>query len=112
MLGGVVENCLVSIGGHAYRADIRRGAYRFINTHLKNDPTPVDDSEVDLVTGRGNAASHPIAPERLRVFATDANSTAPFTCESSAGLSMNSTMRPSSRSGWARMDFGGGWPSA
>jgi hypothetical protein len=65
-------DALVSIGGHDYRKDIRQGAYRFINTYLKNDPRPVDDSEVDLVTGSGEKAQCPIAPERLRVFATDA----------------------------------------
>ena len=43
-------DAVVSIGGHAYRQDIRQAAYRFMNTHLKNDPQPVLDSEVDLVT--------------------------------------------------------------
>ncbi len=61
---------LVSIGGHAYREDIRRSVYRFMNLHLKNDPSPVDDSEVDLVTGT-RSDQHPIPPEQLRVFPTD-----------------------------------------
>ena len=28
---------VVSVGGHAYRQDIRQAAYRFINAHLKGD---------------------------------------------------------------------------
>ncbi|MDZ4686955.1 MAG: prolyl oligopeptidase family serine peptidase, partial [Planctomycetaceae bacterium] len=64
---------LVSIGGHAYREDIRRGVYQFFNLHLKQDGHPVTDSEVDLVEGTGNATVHPIPPERLRAFATDAD---------------------------------------
>ena len=64
---------VVSMGGHAYRKDVRRAAYRFINIHLKNDPSPVTDSEVDLVTGSGNKPRHPIEPERLRVFPEDAD---------------------------------------
>ena len=64
---------VVSIGGHAYREDIRKAAYRFINIHLKNDPSPITDSEVDLVTGTGNNRQHPIEPEKLRVFPEDSN---------------------------------------
>lgn len=63
---------LVSIGGHAYRQDIRQAAFRFMNIHLKNDPRPILDSEVDLVT-RGPTPSHPIPPEQLRVFAQDSD---------------------------------------
>jgi len=62
---------LVSRGDHAYREDIRRAAYRFINLHLKNDPRPVEDSEIDLVTGPRNKRRHPIPPEKLRVFPRD-----------------------------------------
>jgi len=62
---------IVSIGGHAYRQDIRQAAYRFINMHLKNDPRIVEDSEIDLVTGSGNNRQHPIEPEKLRVFPKD-----------------------------------------
>jgi hypothetical protein len=64
---------VVSVGGHAYRADIRKAAYRFINTHLKGDPSVVTDSEADLVEGRNSSATHPIEPRRLRVFPTDAD---------------------------------------
>jgi len=63
----------VSVGGHAYRRDIRAGAYRFLNTHLEDDPRPVTDSEVDLVDENVSPAFHPIAPQRLRVFPTDAD---------------------------------------
>ncbi|HUG90876.1 MAG TPA: prolyl oligopeptidase family serine peptidase [Planctomycetaceae bacterium] len=64
-------DAMVSIGGHAYREDLRKAAYRFINMHLKGDPRPVTDSEVDLVTGDRNDSRHPIPPEELRVFPTD-----------------------------------------
>jgi dienelactone hydrolase len=63
---------LVSIGGHAYRQDIRQATFRFINTHLKNDPRPVLDSEIDLVTG-AREEIHPIPPEQLRVFPQDSD---------------------------------------
>ncbi len=64
---------VVSVGGHAYRKDIRQASYRFINMHLKNDPRLVLDSEVDLVTGSERDPRHPIAPEKLRVFPSDAD---------------------------------------
>jgi dienelactone hydrolase len=64
---------VVSIGGHAYRQDIRQAAYRFINMHLKNDARVVKDSEADLVTGPNNDRRHPIEPERLRVFPEDSD---------------------------------------
>ena len=64
---------VVSIGGHAYRQDIRQAAYRFINMHLKNDARVVTDSEVDLVTESGNEQQHPIEPEKLRVFSKDSD---------------------------------------
>ena len=64
---------VVSIGGHAYRQDIRQAAYRFINMHLNNDARVVEDSEVDLVTGSGNNRQHPIEPEKLRVFPNDSD---------------------------------------
>lgn len=64
---------VVSIGGHSSREDIRKATYRFMNIHLKNDPSPVLDSEVDLVTGPRGKEIHPIDPEQLRVFPTDAD---------------------------------------
>ena len=64
---------VVSIGGHAYRQDIRQAAYRFINMHLKNDAKIVNDSEIDLVTDIDNDLRHPIDPEKLRVFPEDSD---------------------------------------
>lgn len=66
-------DAVVSVGGHAYRQDIRRSAYRFLNIHLRHDPRPVDDSEIDIVSEGGNPGSYPIEPEKLRVFPTDAD---------------------------------------
>ena len=66
-------DALVSVGGHAYREDIRRGAFRFLNTYLKGDARPVDDSEFDLVDRTGPHPHFPIEPSRLRVFPTDAD---------------------------------------
>lgn len=63
----------VSIGGHAYRQDIRQAAYRFINMHLKNDPRVVEDSEVDIPTGPRDHREYSIDPTKLRVFPTDAD---------------------------------------
>ena len=62
-------DAVVSVGGHAYRADIRRSVYEFFNRHLKRDANPVEDSETDLVVGDGQSAkTFPIAPKSLRVF--------------------------------------------
>ena len=63
----------VSLGGHAYRADIRAGAYRFLGTWLRDDPRPITDGEIDLVDERGATPVHPIPPERLRVFPRDSD---------------------------------------
>jgi dienelactone hydrolase len=70
---GDFVDSFVSIGGHAYRQDIRQAAYRFINMHLKNDARVVTDSEVDLVTGPENKREYPIAAEKLRVFPQDSD---------------------------------------
>jgi len=69
---GDLVDAVVSVGGHAYRQDIRQAAFRFMNIHLKNDPCPVLDSEVDLVTSPPNEV-HPIPPEQLRVFPQDSD---------------------------------------
>jgi dienelactone hydrolase len=69
---GDLVDSFVSIGGHAYRKDIRQASFRFINIHLKNDPRPVLDSEADLVTGPREEI-HPIQPEQLRVFPKDSD---------------------------------------
>ena len=70
---GDFVDSFVSIGGHAYRQDIRQAAYRFINMHLKNDARVVTDSEVDLVTGPEDKREYPIAAEKLRVFPQDSD---------------------------------------
>jgi hypothetical protein len=64
-------DALVSVGGHAYRKDIRQGAFRFINAHLKGDARPVEDSEIDVVSEGNRPGSYPIAPEKLRAFPGD-----------------------------------------
>ncbi|MGE3819292.1 MAG: alpha/beta hydrolase family protein, partial [Isosphaeraceae bacterium] len=61
-------DAVVSVGGHAYRQDIRQSAFRFLNTYLKADARPVDDSEVDVVQTRGDEKSYPIPPSQLRAF--------------------------------------------
>ena len=66
-------DCVVSMGGHAYRKDIRQAAYRFINMHLKDDPRVVTDGEVDLPAGTGRQRKYVIEPEKLRAMATDAD---------------------------------------
>jgi dienelactone hydrolase len=66
-------DAVVSVGGHAYRQDIRQAAYRFHNTHLKDDPRQITDSEVDLVAESGSDRRFPIPPVRLRAFPTDAD---------------------------------------
>jgi hypothetical protein len=63
----------VSMGGHAYRKDLRQAAFRFINMQLKDDPRVVEDSEVDLVTGSGKDRTYPIPIDRLRVFPEDSD---------------------------------------
>ena len=63
----------VSVGGHAYRQDIRQAAYRFINTHVKNDSRAVTDSEVDLIQEDKSGKRYPIEPEKLRVFPKDSD---------------------------------------
>jgi len=70
---GDFVDSFVSIGGHAYRKDIRQAAYRFIDMHLKNDPRVVEDSELDLVTGPEDKRQYPIAAEKLRVFPRDSD---------------------------------------
>jgi dienelactone hydrolase len=64
-------DAVVSVGGHAYRQDLRQAVYRFINVHLKEDSRIVADSEVDIVEDPPAKIVHPIEPQRLRVFPTD-----------------------------------------
>jgi dienelactone hydrolase len=70
---GDMVDSVISIGGHAYREDIRKAAYRFVNLHLKNDSRLVVDSEVDLVSESNQPGRYAIEPTRLRVFPTDAD---------------------------------------
>jgi len=70
--GGEVDT-VVSVGGHAYRQDIRQSVYQFINAHLKLDARPVTDSEIDIVSEGSNPGPYPIAPQKLRVFSNDAD---------------------------------------
>jgi dienelactone hydrolase len=67
---GELVDSVVSVGAHEYRKDIRQAVFRFFNTHLKNDPRLILDSEVDLVAGPPNGF-HPIPPQQLRVFPDD-----------------------------------------
>ncbi|MBL8820226.1 MAG: prolyl oligopeptidase family serine peptidase [Planctomyces sp.] len=64
-------DAVVSAGGHAYREDIRRSAYEFLNLHLRHDAKPVTDSERDVVSEGVADGPYPIPPERLRVFPQD-----------------------------------------
>jgi hypothetical protein len=66
-------DAVVSIGGHAYRTDIRHAAYWFINTRLKGDPRPVTDGDVDVVEDPPAKVIHPIETQKLRVFLTDSD---------------------------------------
>jgi len=66
-------DAMVSIGGHAYRKDLRQAAYRFINMQLKDDPRVVADSEADLIRDEGKKKVHPIEPAKLRVFPQDSD---------------------------------------
>ena len=68
---GSLVDSVVSLGGHAYREDIRRAAYCSVRTHLTGDGRPVGDSEIDLVVGSDSEARHPIPPSSLRAFPTD-----------------------------------------
>lgn len=64
---------VVSVGGHAYREDIRRATFAFLQYHLQQKADPITDSEVDLVDETTKPPRHPIPPERLRAFPTDAD---------------------------------------
>jgi dienelactone hydrolase len=66
-------DAVVSVGGHDYRRDIREAVFRFFNTHFKKDPSPIVDSERDLVVRSGETWTYPIEPESLRVFPADSD---------------------------------------
>jgi hypothetical protein len=64
---------VVSVGGHAYREDIRRAAFAFLQYHLQGKADAITDSEIDLVDNDTKPPTYPIPPEQLRVFPTDAD---------------------------------------
>ena len=65
---GDMVDAVVSVGEHAYRKDIRQAVFRFINMHLKGDPSIVTDSEQDLYQEEGDKRTYPIDPKDLCVF--------------------------------------------
>jgi dienelactone hydrolase len=62
-------DAVISVGGHGYRADIRRAVFEFFNRHLKGVVQPVQDDSVGL-----RADGEPeIEMKKLRVFPEDAD---------------------------------------
>jgi dienelactone hydrolase len=61
-------DAMVSVGGHAYRTDLRRAIFEFFNRTLKNDASPVTDADAGL--GADGKASR-IPWRDLRVFPED-----------------------------------------
>jgi dienelactone hydrolase len=61
-------DAIVSVGGHAYRTDLRRSIFEFFNRTLKQDAAPVTDADSGL--GADGKASR-IPPRDLRAFAED-----------------------------------------
>lgn len=64
---------VVSVGGHAYRKDIRQAVYRFINMHLKGDGREVTDADFEVVDSAEGMPVRPIDPKKLRVFPEDSD---------------------------------------
>ncbi len=64
-------DAVVSVGGHAYRQDLRQASFRFINAQLKGDARAVTDSEIDLVDDTPGKPRSPIEGSKLRVFPQD-----------------------------------------
>ncbi len=60
---------VVSVGGHAYRRDLRRSVFEFFNRHLKQDARPVEDPDAGL----GPDGKHRHAGKDLRVFPEDSD---------------------------------------
>lgn len=58
---------VISVGGHAYRTDIRRAVYEFFNRHLKGDARRV----VDPDAGTNADGSPALERKLLRVFPED-----------------------------------------
>jgi dienelactone hydrolase len=61
-------DAMVSVGGHAYRTDLRRAIFEFFNRTLKNDASRVTDADAGL--GADGKASR-IPGRDLRVFPED-----------------------------------------
>jgi dienelactone hydrolase len=60
-------DAMVSVGGHAYRTDLRRAVFEFMNRHLKGDLAPVTDPDAGLKPD----GKHWYEGEELRVFPED-----------------------------------------
>src|SRR5205814_2970274 len=60
-------DCIVSVGGHAYRTDLRRQIQEFFNRHFKGDSRRVEDPDSGL-TPEGKPRINPVS---LRVFPED-----------------------------------------
>src|SRR6185295_13815601 len=61
-------DAMVSVGGHAYRTDLRRAVFEFFNRTLKQDAKPVTDADSGLAP---DGKTKKIEPWRLRVFPED-----------------------------------------
>jgi hypothetical protein len=59
---------IVSVGGHAYRSDLRRAIFEFFNRTLKQDAKPVTDPDSGET---GEKGKYRIEPSKLRVFPED-----------------------------------------
>jgi dienelactone hydrolase len=60
-------DAVISVGGHGYRADVRRAVFEFLNRHLKRDARPVTDDDAGLRPD----GSPSIELKALRVFPED-----------------------------------------
>jgi dienelactone hydrolase len=61
-------DAMVSVGGHAYRTDLRRAVFEFFNRSLKQDAKPVLDPDSGLDS---DGKTRKINPASLRVFPYD-----------------------------------------
>src|ERR1043165_2034584 len=66
-------DAVVSVGGHGYRADLRREIFEFFNRYFKHSIEPVTDESSGLKTVVGDKGTHWIEHSALRVFKTDAD---------------------------------------
>jgi dienelactone hydrolase len=63
-----IFDTMVSVGGHAYRTDIRRAVFEFFNRHLKGDSRRVEDADSGLGP---DPKTRRIPTAQLRVFPED-----------------------------------------